>query len=264
MSLIPGSVDLLASASGMAWVCGVTVVAGFAHGLSGFGFPLISTPVVALFTDVRTAVLVTLFPNIVVNLASAFTGSGWRQNIYRHRWIPLWVVLGTIIGTQVVLLAPQGPLRMLLAVVIVVYLRQEQLRLIDWSVITRHPQASGCAFGLVAGFLSGTVNVMLPPLLIFFTTLGLVPLVMTQVLNACFLVGKVSQATVFAAHGQFSAAGLALTIPVCLVTFAGYFAGRRLQSRIGPATYRALIRAVLWAIAAMLAAQVLYGLLVPA
>jgi uncharacterized membrane protein YfcA len=212
---------------------------------------------------VRTAVIVTLFPNIAVNVASAFTGSGWRENIARYWQMPLWVLLGTVVGTQVVLLAPQGPLRMLLAVVIVVYLKQDRLGLIDWTVITRHPRACGAAFGLVGGFLSGTVNVMLPPLLIFFTTLGLAPLVMTQVLNACFLVGKVSQAGVLAASGQFSATGLALTVPVCAVAFAGYFAGRRLRSRIGPDTYRAFIRAALWAIAAMLAAQAAYGAFAP-
>jgi uncharacterized membrane protein YfcA len=48
----------------------IIAVAGLAHGTLGFGFPTISTPVVALFTDIRTAILVTLFPNIVVNLIS--------------------------------------------------------------------------------------------------------------------------------------------------------------------------------------------------
>ncbi|MEI6737736.1 MAG: sulfite exporter TauE/SafE family protein, partial [Pseudomonadota bacterium] len=52
----------------LSWqVFAIALVAGLAHGVSGFGFPLISTPVVALFTDVRTAVILTLLPNIVVN-----------------------------------------------------------------------------------------------------------------------------------------------------------------------------------------------------
>jgi uncharacterized protein len=239
----------------MAAVCGIALVAGLAHGLSGFGFPLISTPMVALFADVRTAVVVTLLPNIVVNLLSAFSGAGWRETLRRYWLIPVYVLVGTVIGTQVVLWAPANPLRLLLAAVIVAYLQQDRFRRIDWSVIVRHPNGSGLAFGLVAGFFSGTVNVMLPPLLIYFSTLGLAPLVMTQVMNACFLVGKVSQAAVFAARGQFSLDGLALTIPVCAVALAGYMAGKRLQSRVSPATYRKMMRAVLWAMAALLAGQ---------
>jgi uncharacterized membrane protein YfcA len=236
-------------------VCAIILVAGLAHGVSGFGFPLISTPMVALFTDVRTAVLVTLFPNIVVNIASATSGAAWRENLRRYWAIPLWVLLGTIVGTQVVLWAPANPLRLFLAAVIVLYLQQERIRGIDWSVIARHPAGAGLVCGLLGGFLSGTVNVMLPALLIYFSALATPALVMTQVMNACFLVGKVSQAVVFALHGRVTMDGLAWTLPVCVVGYIGYIVGRRVQSRVSPAAYRRMIRAVLWFMAALLVAQ---------
>ena len=247
--------ELLGTASGVIAMCAIAGVAGLAHGLSGFGFPLISTPMVALFSDVRTAVLVTLFPNIAVNLLSAFSGEAWREALRRHWAMPAYVLVGTVVGTQVVLWAPANPLRLLLAALIVVYLQQDRFRRIDWKVISRHPGGSGLAFGFVAGFLSGTVNVMLPPLLIYFSALGLAPRVMTQVMNACFLVGKLTQAAVFAARGQLMVDVLVLTIPICVVAVAGYAAGKRLQSRVAPASYRKLIRAVLWAMAALLVGQ---------
>src|SRR4029077_15938827 len=121
------------------------------------GFPVISTPMVALFTDVRTAVMVTLFPNILVNVLSVVTGAGWRESLARYWPMPIYVLVGTVVGTQVVLWAPAAPLRLLLAGVIVLYLQQERFRRVDWSAIERHPGRSGVAFGLVAGFLSGTV-----------------------------------------------------------------------------------------------------------
>ena len=250
-----GVAELLASPWGMAAICAIVLVAGFAHGLSGFGFPVISTPMAALYTDVRTAVLVTLIPNIVINVVSATSGAEWRANLRRYRWMPVYVLVGTIAGTQVVLWAPSSLLRAFLAAVIVLYLCQHRLRAIDWTVMARHPQGFGLAVGLLGGFLSGTVNVMLPPLLIYFTTLGLAPVVMTQVLNACFLVGKVSQAAVFAAHGQFVARGLMLTLPVCAVALAAYLAGRRLQPKISLQTYGRIIRGVLWIMAALLMLQ---------
>ena len=251
--------ELLGSAGGMTFACLVAFAAGLAHGLSGFGFPLISTPTMALVSEVRTAVLVTLIPNIAVNVASAASGAAWRQNLRRHWAMPLWVLVGTVAGTQVVIYAPVNALRLLLAAMIVIYLRQDRFRRIDWSVVQRHPARSGAAFGLLAGFLSGTVNVMLPPLLIYFTTLGLAPLVMTQVMNACFLVGKLSQAAVFAAHGLFTTDGLLLTVPVTVVALLGYWGGLKLQPRVRPEVYRKVIRGVLWAMAALLVGQVAYG-----
>ena len=255
--------ELLGSAGGMAWACCVAFAAGIAHGLSGFGFPLISTPTMALVSEVRTAVLVTLFPNIAINMVSAASGAGWRDNLRRYWPMPLWVLVGTVIGTQVVIWAPVNLLRLLLAAMIVVYLRQDSLRMVDWSAINRHPARSGAIVGLVGGFLSGTVNVMLPPLLIYFTTLQVPALAMTQVLNACFLVGKVSQAAVFAAHGLFDAHGLLLTIPVTGVALLGFWVGLRLQPRVRPEVYKRVIRGVLWAMAALLLGQAAWALATP-
>src|SRR4051794_9228887 len=112
----------------MAWVCAIVLVAGAAHGLTGFGFPIISTPMVALATDVRSAVIVTLLPNIVVNLISATSGGGWRQNLARYWAMPVVVAIGTIVGAKVVLWAPADPLRLLLAGVFVFYLLQVRLK----------------------------------------------------------------------------------------------------------------------------------------
>lgn len=255
---MPGAL-LLDSAGGMAATCAVVFLAGIAHGVSGFGFPLISTPTVALFSEVRAAVLVTVLPNIALNVVSAASGAAWRQNLRRYWAVPAWVLVGAAIGTQVAIWAPANVLRLLLAAMIVVYLKQDRLRVVDWSVINRHPGPTGAAMGLFGGFLSGTVNVMLPPILIYFSTLGLAPLAMTQVMNACFLVGKLSQAAVFAVQGLIDAHMLLLSIPVTLFALAGFWVGLKLRPRIPPETFRKIIRGVLWLMAAMLVAQVALG-----
>lgn len=249
--------ELLGSAAGMAWVCAVSLAGGVAHGLSGFGFPLISTPTVALVAEVRTAVVVTLLPNIAVNIAGASSGDGWRRNLREHFAMPLWVLAGTVAGTQVVLWAPADLLRLTLAAMLVVYLQQHRLRALDGSGIRRHPAAWGMVLGLAGGFFSGTVNVMLPPLLFYYNALGLAAGAMMQVLNACFLVGKASQAAVFALQGQFTAASLVLTVPPTVVAIAGYALGVKLRPRVPPEAHRRFIRGLLWTMAALLAWQAL-------
>jgi uncharacterized membrane protein YfcA len=84
---------------------------------------------------------------------------------------------------------------------------------------------------------------------------------MTQVMNACFLVGKLTQAAVFGVAGTFTSAALLLALPVCLCAFAGYAAGRHLAPRIPPRGFRRLIAGVLWTMAAVLVAQAALGML---
>jgi len=59
-------------------VIAIIVIAGLAHGTIGFGFPLVSTPLVALLVDIKTAVLLTVLPNVAVNMISILRGGNWR------------------------------------------------------------------------------------------------------------------------------------------------------------------------------------------
>ena len=252
----------LNSFSALAWqVCAISLIAGVAHGVSGFGFPLISTPVVALFTDVRTAVVMTLLPNIAVNLISLSKGGNWRESLGKYWPVACYVVVGTLMGTKLILVTPPEPLKLLLAVIIVVYLKQDAFKQVDWGVINRHPQWSGLAFGLLGGVLSGAVNVALPPLLIYFTTLGLMPLAMTQILNLCFLAGRTTQVATLGGVGQLGTEVLVVAIPAIAAAVVGVLVGGYFQTRIPPASWRRFIRAVLWALALLLMAQAMQSLI---
>jgi uncharacterized membrane protein YfcA len=238
-------------------IVAVLVVSALAHGALGFGFPVISTPVVAMMTDIQTAILVTLFPNLAVNLVSIFRGGNLRASLARYWPLPVYVAVGTIVGTRFLLvIADPEPLKLLLAAMIVVFLQQARFRRLDWSWLKRHPHGSGLAFGLLAGFLSGTVNVAVPPLVIYFMGLGLDALPMTQILNLCFFVGRGMQAVTFGISGTIGLATLVATLPLTLLSLAVLAIGMRIQSRIHPEVYQQLLRKVLWVMAALLVIQV--------
>jgi uncharacterized protein len=252
----------LYSFSALSWqVCAISLVAGLAHGVSGFGFPLISTPVVALFTDVRTAVVMTLLPNIAVNLISLAKGGNWRESLGKYWPVACYVVVGTLMGTKLILITPAEPLKLLLAVIIVIYLKQDAFKRVDWGAINRHPQWAGLAFGLLGGVLSGAVNVALPPLIIYFTTLGLAPLAMTQILNLCFLAGRTTQVATLGGVGQMGGDVLIVAIPATAAATMGVLAGGYFQSRIPPSTWRRFIRTILWVLALLLMAQLIQPLI---
>jgi len=234
-----------------------TVFAAVAHGAVGFGFPLISTPLVALITDVRTAVLATLVPNIVINLISVVRGAQWRQTLARHWPVAAWVFAGTLAGNWVLNYAPANLLRLLLAGLIVVYLLQSRRGRAAPAAPGRHPRAGAAIFGLLGGFFSGTVNVAVPPLLIYFTSLQLGPVVMTQAMNLCFLVGRSTQVMALVSAGQMGAAWFALGVPMTAIALLALAGGFRLQRRFAPEVFARLMRVLLWAMAATLLLQVL-------
>jgi uncharacterized membrane protein YfcA len=237
-------------------IVAISVVAGLAHGTIGFGFPVISTPLVALLTDVKTAVLITVIPNIAVNVISILRGAGWGESIGRHWPVAIAVVAGTIVGTRLLVVAPPEPLKILLAAMIFIYLQHERLRRLDWSWIARAPRASGLGFGLVGGVLSGAVNVSAPPLIIYFMTLGLAPIAMTQVLNLCFIAGKVTQAMNLGLSQAGGAHILWASLPLTAIGVVTVLGGMQVQSKLRPEMYRRLLRGVLWAMAFLLLAQV--------
>jgi uncharacterized membrane protein YfcA len=198
----------------------------------------------------------TLLPNIAVNLISLSKGGNWRESLGKYWPVAVYVMLGTLVGTRLILITPPEPLKLLLAVIIVVYLKQDSFKQVDWGVINRHPKLAGMAFGLLGGVLSGAVNVALPPLIIYFSILGLAPLAMTQILNLCFLAGRTTQIAALGGVGQLGADVLVIAIPAVAAAIAGVLAGGYFQSRIPPASWRAIIRAVLWVLAMLLFGQV--------
>jgi hypothetical protein len=139
-----------------------------------------------------------------------------------------------------------------LAIAIFAYLCQQRLARLDWSWLARRPRLSAAIFGLTGGFFSGSVNNSLPPLLIYFVLLGLETTVMTQMLNLCFLGGKVMQAATLGIAGEIQLTAVIANVPLTLVALVGMWIGTRLQRRISAEIYSRLLRWVLLVIALVL------------
>ncbi len=248
--------DLLQSPALFAVALAVVAVAALAHGITGLGFPIITTPLLAMLTDFKTAVIISVFPNIAVNLVSVAKGGNWRASLGRHWPVAAFVLLGSIAGTRLLIYADTNLLKLLLAAMILVSVNQEALKRLDWGWLTRHPRLSDAGVGLTAGVLSGTVNVTVPPLVIYFMVLGLSPVAMTQVMNLCFLVGKGTQAATLALAGEIGRAAVVSSLPLTGAALAALFVGLRIQQSISRAAYQRMLRRILLAMALLLLWQV--------
>jgi hypothetical protein len=172
-----------------------------------------------------------------------------------------YIVLGSVIGTRVLMVSDPGPFRLLLAGMIVLYLLPQGSGSASGAlqVLTRRRQLGYALFGLAAGFLAGTVNVMVPLLIIFTLELGLAPLAMVQLFNLCFLSGKVAQLGTFGVAGVIDASLLLTSLPLIVAAGAALWLGMRLRERIEAATYRRWLRRTLAVVAVLLCLQYLLG-----
>ena len=155
---------------------------GGVHGLLGFGFPLLATPLMAMLVDVRTAMLILLIPTIGINIASILAGSRGKLSIGRFWPLVVCVAFGSVGGTRLLIGTDPAPYKLLLAAVLLFYLAIQQ-RGLRMAWIRNRPRSAMIAFGLVAGLLAGTVNAAVPALIIYALELGLSPLVTVQVFN---------------------------------------------------------------------------------
>lgn len=232
----------------------IVSLAALVHGAIGIGFPMIATPLLALAGDVRTAILLLVLPTLVLNLANIVRGGEWRHSIAVYWPLAACGVVGSLIGTRLLVVLTPEPFRLLLAAMLAIYLHADRLGGgMDW--VHRHPRRAMAGFGLAAGVLAGTVNVMLPALIVYALEVRMPRTVMIQVLNFCFLLGKLTQGAVLAQAGLITADLLTISSVMAAVGLAVMMVGMRLRERIPTDVYRRWLRRLLAVLAAVLVVQ---------
>lgn len=244
----------------LVWVVAVMALAGFVQGALGVGFPMVATPLIALVTDMRSAVILVLLPCLAAVTVNVVKSGSLRQALVEFWMMPLCMLIGAAVGTRFFVLAPQFPYALLLAAMILLYLNLDRLGRADWTLLKAHRQLFGVVFGVAAGMSEGTANVAAPPLLIYYLSLGVTPAVLVPALNMCFFVGKSTQFATLASVGGVGAGQWIATLPLAAVaTITGVY-GMRVHHRLNAAAYRKWLKGALLAMALILCAQFLYGL----
>ena len=244
----------------LAWVACVVLIAGLLQGALGFGFPFVATPLIALMSDMRTAIVLVLLPTLATICVALFTSGPLRATLARFWMMPLYMILGSAAGTWVFVSAPDAPYTLVMALLTLFYLSLDRLGRAEWAVVKRNERAFAPLSGLTAGIFEGTANVAAPPLIILYLSLSLTPTMLVQALNICFLAGKTTQFTVLTLRGGVGMDEWLATLPLVAIGVAGSFAGVRIRNRIDAATFRFWVKRALFAIALVLLGQYVYSL----
>jgi uncharacterized membrane protein YfcA len=229
--------------------------AGLVHGTLGLGFPMVATPILAIFFDVRTAILITLLPTVAVNIASIWNSRDSLGDLKRFSPLIGFTLPGSILGAYVLAISDPAPFRLALAALILLYLWTNLSGRLPRRWLASNLMLAMALFGFFAGFSGGTTNVMVAILIVFFLSLEVPRSNMVPALNACFLVGKVSQIAILSLAGLVTFTLLVETIPLAVAGTGALLLGQRIRDKIAVDQYRRLLHGLLVVLAGILVIQ---------
>ena len=224
----------------------VSLLAAFVHGAFGLGFPLLSTPLLLLGFDLRTAILLTLVPTVSINLVSILSEHHWRAALRDYWPIPAFTIVGSFLGTQVLLNVDPDPFRFLLAVVLIGYLVSDHLHRSEHLI--RVPKWGMALFGLSLGLLAGVVNIFAPLVVAYALYTRMPVTLMVATFNLSFITSKSGQIIGFVSQGAFDLGVVKLAVFALPLILGALWLGIRVRKRVDMATYRGMLRGSLWVI----------------
>jgi hypothetical protein len=224
----------------------IVLVSGFIHSVVGFGFPMLATPLLSIMVTVKEAVLLTLFPNIAINLNIIKRSSSfsilWRE--YKLLIIP--VVLGSFVGTNLLILFYSEYYKVLLGLITLLYLNRTHINFSLENTIHNNPKLMMLLFGSASGLIGGLVNVMLPLLIIYALESGIAKEKSVAIMNFCFFSSKLTQVIVFGFHGDLSLEFSFLAIPIVIISLIGFYFGNKVRHKVDEELYRKILLLTLW------------------
>jgi len=219
----------------------ILALAGFAHGVFGFGFAMIATPLLALFLDYRMAVLLAAVPVLLM-------APSWLL-AHRRQWsacaIPASllpaVAAGALCGVALQIGLPQRVSLLLLAALLAISVLTPWA-LSRWRVpAISSPTRAAAVFGGLAGATESALNVGAPFMLIYGALARFNRIEQLTALNLCFALAKTIQVGLIYATGAPPASPWALAFGT-LASGACYYLGNRVANRFSEARFRRLLR----------------------
>jgi uncharacterized protein len=216
-------------------------VAAFVKGAIGFGFPTLGTPLLTLLVDVKTAFLVLIVPNIVMDGLQFVRRGAPRQTVRRMASVVVFGAVGTVLGTRLLVGLASRTVMLILGGFILTFVVLNASRLSPRLPAGWEPWASPVA-GFVAGVVGGITNVPGTPLVLYFYALGLDKHEFVSAVAFTFVLYKIVQLGAVAWYGLLTWPVLGWSLLLTLAALVGFRLGLSVQDRLSPTTFN---RAVL-------------------
>jgi uncharacterized membrane protein YfcA len=232
----------------------VVAAAALVQSVSGFGFALLSVPLMALLIDAKDAVVVAaLFGLASSTVLATRVHHGVVWPVARRMLAS--AALGMPLGLVVLLTVDERVLRLIIAVAVLAFVG---LLLAGATV-----RGSGRGVDLVSGFVSGVLNTSVstngPPLVLALQARGLTPVEFRGTISVVLVGSSIVGNVLLGAAGRWTGeVGRALLVgsPALIV---GWVIGHRLARLVSPSRFRGLVVTLLLASAGSALVSVIAG-----
>ncbi|MET7336736.1 sulfite exporter TauE/SafE family protein [Nonomuraea sp. NPDC005650] len=231
----------------------IILIASTVHAVTGFGYALIATPLLALTVDPHTAVVSTTLSALAMTITI-----GVRQRHHAEWKVAMiamvGIVLGLPLGLWVYAVASERVLTALIGVGVLGCTVMVWRRV---KVPGNVPTLVGV--GLLSGALSTSTGTNGPPMVAAFQGMGYDPSKFRATLSAVFAGTSVFSLIGFAVAGEVNSQSLWIGLVGVPIVQLGWFAGNAIFSRIDPDRFRKVLLAALLVSAAVTLASALNG-----
>jgi uncharacterized protein len=219
-------------------------VAAFIQIIAGFGFALLSVPLMTLAIEPKTAVVVSTLTGIVVTTWQAYRLRADIDRVLAKKLL-IGAYAGMPVGFLAFVLATEDTLRLCLGVSVVIAVILLVMR-IDLS---RASARLDYGLGFVSGMLNTSLSTNGPPLVFDLQVRQLAAAPFRATISAVFAVSNIMALTLFVVFGKVTADGLrasAITIPAMVI---GQLLGYPIRKHVHGERFRWLVIVLLVAAA---------------
>ncbi|UIP25245.1 sulfite exporter TauE/SafE family protein [Acinetobacter towneri] len=234
-------------------------IAAILHGMSGFGFPMLSTAAVAMLYPLSTAVALVLIPCLLLNLfmLRGDTQQSIFSSLYgycKKYWgLILSALIGSYLGVSLLLILNEGYLKFTMGLLILLYVADQfRQRPLQISASLKNM----LIFGLLAGVIGGATNAMAPFLMMYLLSTQHSKTDIVVISNLNFIISKLIQlAVLFPVIQQFNHIQLQVLALICLISVAMVYVGSQIRKNISQAVFKQIVFTLLGLMAIYAIAQ---------
>jgi hypothetical protein len=216
------------------------LLASYIKGVIGFGFPTISTPILALFVDLRVAIVILILPNLVMDAIQTLRKPGLLDTLGRHWVLYLFGIGGTFVGTRLLVWISSQKLLLILGGFVLVFVAVNVSRF-SFSVAPSLERYLSPPIGLFAGVLGGVTNVPGLPLVLYFYALGMDKAEFIRSIAFSFLVYKTAQFISVIYFGLLTWQLFSLSVLATGLGLGAFWLGLKTQDRVDQVTFNRVV-----------------------
>lgn len=216
---------------------GVFLVAGTIKGAIGIGLPTTVISILSQFDDPRVAITLGVMPMLTSNLWQFYSEGRILETMRRYWVFAVSVAVTLFLASLFVVGVPAAVMMLVTGSGIALFAATSLIKAPPKlnPAYDRHAQLGG---GVAAGLLGGFTGLWSPPLVIYLLAKRLERDDYVRTFGFLLLVGAVPLLLGYLSNGLMTSHLFALSLLMCVPTFAGFWVGKRVRQRMDTSRYQ--------------------------